>query len=108
MVISQLAIIGRRLASKNVYVKKLDIIDELGATTVVATDKTGTLTKNVMILTDLWYNRKFQPSLFVFKIFCSNFLFLAKFENKSKKFPFFFVNFFSKKYVLLLNLSNKI
>uniref|UniRef100_A0A915PV33 Cation-transporting P-type ATPase C-terminal domain-containing protein n=1 Tax=Setaria digitata TaxID=48799 RepID=A0A915PV33_9BILA len=41
MVISQLAIIGRRLASKNVYIKKLDIIDELGATTVVATDKTG-------------------------------------------------------------------
>ncbi|EJD74746.1 cation transporting ATPase [Loa loa] len=60
MVISQLAIIGRRLASKNVYIKKLDIIDELGATTVVATDKTGTLTQNVMVLTDLWYNRKYQ------------------------------------------------
>ncbi|MCP9264235.1 hypothetical protein DINM_022260 [Dirofilaria immitis] len=62
MVISQLAIIGRRLASKNVYIKKLDIIDELGATTVVATDKTGTLTQNLMVLTDLWYNRKHQPS----------------------------------------------
>ncbi|KAL3997338.1 HAD ATPase P-type IC family protein [Acanthocheilonema viteae] len=62
MVISQLAIIGRRLASKNVYIKKLDIIDDLGATTVVATDKTGTLTQNVMVLTDLWYNRKHQPS----------------------------------------------
>uniref|UniRef100_A0A1I8EZ87 Cation_ATPase_N domain-containing protein n=1 Tax=Wuchereria bancrofti TaxID=6293 RepID=A0A1I8EZ87_WUCBA len=62
MVISQLAIIGRRLASKNVYIKKLDIIDELGATTVVATDKTGTLTQNMMVLTDLWYNRKHQPS----------------------------------------------
>ncbi|VDO40388.1 unnamed protein product, partial [Onchocerca flexuosa] len=62
MVISQLAIIGRRLASKNVYIKKLDIIDELGATTVVATDKTGTLTKNSMVLTDLWYNRKHHPN----------------------------------------------
>ncbi|VDK84178.1 unnamed protein product [Litomosoides sigmodontis] len=62
MVISQLAIIGRRLASKNVYVKKLDIINELGATTVVATDKTGTLTKNVMVLTDLWYSRKHQSN----------------------------------------------
>ncbi|VDN87275.1 unnamed protein product [Brugia pahangi] len=51
MVISQLAIIGRRLASKNVYIKKLDIIDELGATTVVATDKTGTLTQNMMDIT---------------------------------------------------------
>uniref|UniRef100_A0A0R3S0R8 Cation_ATPase_N domain-containing protein n=1 Tax=Elaeophora elaphi TaxID=1147741 RepID=A0A0R3S0R8_9BILA len=62
MVMSQLAIIGRRLASKNVYIKKLDIIDELGATTVVATDKTGTLTQNMMVLTDLWYSRKHQPS----------------------------------------------
>ncbi|CAG9541039.1 unnamed protein product, partial [Cercopithifilaria johnstoni] len=62
MVISQLAIIGRRLASKNVYVKKLDIINELGATTVVATDKTGTLTQNVMVLTDLWYSRKHQTN----------------------------------------------
>ncbi|VDN00855.1 unnamed protein product, partial [Onchocerca ochengi] len=63
MVISQLAIIGRRLASKNVYVKKLDIIDELGATTVVATDKSGTITKNSMVLTNLWYSRKHQSIL---------------------------------------------
>ncbi|VDN05796.1 unnamed protein product [Thelazia callipaeda] len=60
MVISQLAIIGRRLASKNVYIKKLDVISELGATTVVAVDKTGTITQNLMVLTDLWYNRKYQ------------------------------------------------
>ncbi|CAD5209750.1 unnamed protein product [Bursaphelenchus xylophilus] len=58
MVMSQLAIIARRMAKKNVFIKKLDVIDELGATTVVATDKTGTLTENLMILTDLWYNSR--------------------------------------------------
>ncbi|KAF7630783.1 Cation_ATPase_N domain-containing protein [Meloidogyne graminicola] len=54
MLMSQLAIIARRMAKKN-----LDIIDELGAATVIATDKTGTLTQNLMILTDMWYNRRF-------------------------------------------------
>ncbi|KAL3078162.1 hypothetical protein niasHS_012049 [Heterodera schachtii] len=49
MLISQMAIIARRLAKKN-----LDIIDELGAATVIAADKTGTLTQNLMILTDMW------------------------------------------------------
>ncbi|CAK5064399.1 unnamed protein product [Meloidogyne enterolobii] len=41
------------------FIKKLDIIDELGAATVIATDKTGTLTQNLMILTDMWYNRRY-------------------------------------------------
>uniref|UniRef100_A0AC34GR78 Cation-transporting P-type ATPase C-terminal domain-containing protein n=2 Tax=Panagrolaimus sp. ES5 TaxID=591445 RepID=A0AC34GR78_9BILA len=58
MVMSQLAIIARRMAKKNVYIKKLDIIDELGAATLVCTDKTGTLTQNLMILTDMWYNKR--------------------------------------------------
>ncbi|VDM24299.1 unnamed protein product [Toxocara canis] len=58
MVMSQLAIIARRMAKKNVFIKKLDVIDELGAATVVATDKTGTITQNLMVLTDLWYNRR--------------------------------------------------
>ncbi|TKR92452.1 hypothetical protein L596_007100 [Steinernema carpocapsae] len=57
-VMSQLAIIGRRMAKKNVFIKRLDGIDELGAASVICTDKTGTLTQNLMILTDLWYNKR--------------------------------------------------
>lgn len=57
-VMSQLAIIARRMAKKNAYIKKPDVIDELGAATVIATDKAGTLTKNLMVLTDLWYNKQ--------------------------------------------------
>jgi P-type E1-E2 ATPase len=55
---SQLAIIAQRMSKKHVYIKNLDVIDELGAATVIATDKTGTLTEDVMILTDLWYNKR--------------------------------------------------
>uniref|UniRef100_A0A915CYV1 Cation-transporting P-type ATPase N-terminal domain-containing protein n=1 Tax=Ditylenchus dipsaci TaxID=166011 RepID=A0A915CYV1_9BILA len=59
MVMSQLAIIARRMAKKNMFIKKLDVIDELGAASVIATDKTGTLTQNLMVLTDMWYNRRY-------------------------------------------------
>ncbi|GMT06433.1 hypothetical protein PENTCL1PPCAC_28607, partial [Pristionchus entomophagus] len=57
-VMCQLRINARRMAAKNVYIKKLDLIDELGATTVICSDKTGTLTMNKMVVTDMWYNRK--------------------------------------------------
>jgi sodium/potassium-transporting ATPase subunit alpha len=57
-VMSQLAIIAQRMSKKHVYIKNLDVVDELGAATVIATDKTGTLTEDVMIVTDLWYNRR--------------------------------------------------
>ncbi|KAI6226033.1 Cation-ATPase-N domain-containing protein [Aphelenchoides besseyi] len=57
-VMSQLSIIARRMAKKNVYIKKLDVIDELGACSVILVDKTGVLTQNCLILTDLWYNLK--------------------------------------------------
>jgi P-type E1-E2 ATPase len=53
------------MAKKNVFIKKLDIIDELGAATVIATDKTGTLTQNLMILTDMWYNRRYFSGIFL-------------------------------------------
>lgn len=58
-VTSQLTIIARRLAKRNVCVKRLDIVETLGATTVIASDKTGTLTMNIMAVTDLWYNNQF-------------------------------------------------
>ncbi len=46
---------ARRMASKNVYLKRLDICEALGQVNIIASDKTGTLTKNVMTVTDLWH-----------------------------------------------------
>lgn len=59
-VTSQLTIIARRMAKLNVYTKRLDIVETLGAATVIASDKTGTLTTNTMTVTDLWFNNQFS------------------------------------------------
>uniref|UniRef100_A0A914PTG2 Cation-transporting P-type ATPase N-terminal domain-containing protein n=1 Tax=Panagrolaimus davidi TaxID=227884 RepID=A0A914PTG2_9BILA len=58
VVMSQLAIISRRMAKKNVFIKKPDTIDKLGAATVICTDKKASLTQNSMKVTRLWYNKK--------------------------------------------------
>ncbi|GMF09884.1 unnamed protein product [Phytophthora lilii] len=63
-VTSLLTITAGRLAVKNVFVKRLDCVETLGSISLIATDKTGTLTKNVMTVTDIWTGREFiaQPS----------------------------------------------
>jgi magnesium-transporting ATPase (P-type) len=48
--------IARRLARKNVLVKRLSASEALGSTTVICTDKTGTLTKGEMTVQYMWVN----------------------------------------------------
>ena len=42
------------MAAKNVLVKDLQGVETLGAITLLATDKTGTLTRNSMTVSNLW------------------------------------------------------
>lgn len=49
-----LTIAAKRMAAENVLVKDLKGVETLGAITLLATDKTGTLTRNQMTTTNLW------------------------------------------------------
>ncbi|KAI8093524.1 uncharacterized protein BX664DRAFT_278550 [Halteromyces radiatus] len=51
-----LTIAAKRMANRNVLVKDLQGVETLGAITLLATDKTGTLTRNQMTLTSIWTN----------------------------------------------------
>ncbi len=49
-----LAMAVQRMSRRNALVKKLDSVEALGSTSVICTDKTGTLTQNEMTVNHLW------------------------------------------------------
>lgn len=55
-VTSCLALTAARLRDRQVLIKRTDIIENLGCATIIASDKTGTLTQNVMTVENLWCN----------------------------------------------------
>lgn len=56
MVTLGLALGVSRLAQKRSIVKKLSSVETLGSTSVICTDKTGTLTQNEMTVREIWAN----------------------------------------------------
>ena len=58
-----LAIGVQRMAGRHALIKKLSSVETLGSTTVICTDKTGTLTKNEMTVREVWVDgRRIQVS----------------------------------------------
>lgn len=49
---------AKRLAGKNMIIKRLPAAESLGSVTVICSDKTGTITKNQMTVTKIYFGNK--------------------------------------------------
>ncbi|MCX6792348.1 MAG: HAD-IC family P-type ATPase, partial [Candidatus Gottesmanbacteria bacterium] len=81
-----LAVGMQRMARKKAILRKLSSIEALGSITIIATDKTGTLTKNEMRVVKIWTHAKTDRTmhdLLVTGVLCNNASLVYKEDHSS-------------------------
>lgn len=54
--------IAKELASRNCYIQNINALETLGTVSVIATNKTGIITENRMIVSQIWIDGHLMPS----------------------------------------------
>ena len=57
-----LTVTAKQMAAKNCLVKNLEAIETLGSTSVICSDKTGTLTQNRMTVAHMWFDNEIHEA----------------------------------------------